>query len=207
MVRTSAVIANRRQMRARNHAARNQERVKVGMESRMSFSERYKFSDWPNASVPVFAAGVYAIWDSGTLIYCGMSGREFEKAQSSQPKRYGLITRLASHASGRLSGDQFCMYVANRLVIPSLQAEELRKFASGDLTLERLTKTYIQERFEYQFAVVESRLHKVQGLNSPRTAVVLPNNPSAVVVRELIYTGITRAPTIHPADAQRTVVQ
>lgn len=86
--------------------------------------------------VPVLAAGVYAIWDSGTLIYCGMSGREFEKAQFSQRKKYGLITRLASHASGRLSGNQFCVYVANRLVIPSQQAEALRKFASGDLTLD-----------------------------------------------------------------------
>lgn len=122
----------------------------------MQFSERYKFSDWPNVRVPVLAAGVYAIWDNTTLIYCGMSGREFEKAQSAQRKKYGLITRLASYASGRLSGDQFCVYVANRLVIPSLQAEELHKFASGDMTLDRLTKTYIHQRFDYQFAIVES---------------------------------------------------
>lgn len=122
----------------------------------MAFSARYKFSDWPNPTVPVLAAGVYAIWDSGTLIYCGMSGREFEKVQSTQRKKYGLITRLASHASGRLSGDQFCVYVANRLVIPSLQAEELRQFASGELTLDRLTKAYIHKRLDYQFALVES---------------------------------------------------
>lgn len=122
----------------------------------MQFTLRYKFSDWPNLAVPVLAAGVYAIWEGETLVYCGMSGRELEKAQSGQRKKYGLITRLASHASGRLSGDQFCVYVANRLVIPSLQAEELSKFASGTLTLDQLTKTYIRNRLDYQFATVES---------------------------------------------------
>jgi hypothetical protein len=66
------------------------------------------------------------------------------------------VTRLASHVSGRLSGDQFCVYVANRLVIPSLQPEQLAKFASGELNLDKLTKAYIHERLEYQFAVVES---------------------------------------------------
>jgi hypothetical protein len=47
------------------------------------FSRRHKFSDWPNAEAPAVAAGVYAVWDGETLIYCGhcgMSGREFVKA-------------------------------------------------------------------------------------------------------------------------------
>ena len=126
------------------------------MDSNVQFSDRHKFSDWPNVTVPVLAAGVYVIWDGQQLIYCGMSGREFEKAQSAQRKKYGLINRLASHASGRLSGDQFCVYVANRLVIPNLQAEQLNKFASGELTLDRLTRTYIHARLDYQFAIVES---------------------------------------------------
>ncbi|WP_233884584.1 hypothetical protein [Paraburkholderia flagellata] len=124
--------------------------------SNFEFSHRFKFSDWPNPSVPVLAAGVYAIWDGDAFIYCGMSGREFEKAQLAQRKKYGLVTRLASHASGRLSGDQFCVYVANRLVLPSLGLDELRKFASGENTLDRLTKAYIHRNFEYQYAVVET---------------------------------------------------
>lgn len=122
----------------------------------MEFSQRYKFSDWPNPTIPLLAAGVYCIWDDQTLVYCGMSGREIEAAQLGQKRKYGLITRLASHASGRLSGDQFCVYVANRLVIPSLEADELARFASGEQTLDRLTKTYIRSRFDYQFAIVES---------------------------------------------------
>lgn len=76
--------------------------------------------------------------------------------QSQQKKRYGLITRLASHASGRLSGDQFCGYVANRLVVPSLQMDQISAFASGKHTLERLTKSYIHCRFEYQFVISDT---------------------------------------------------
>jgi hypothetical protein len=120
------------------------------------FSPRFRFADWPNPSVPVLAAGVYVIWHGDAFVYCGMSGREFAKAQLAQRKKYGLITRLASHASGRLSGDQFCVYVANRLVLPRLGLDELRKFASGEHTLDRLTKAYIHQHFEYQFAVVDT---------------------------------------------------
>jgi hypothetical protein len=45
-----------------------------------NFSPRYRFSDWPNPTVPFLAIGVYVIWEGSTLIYCGMSGRQFEKA-------------------------------------------------------------------------------------------------------------------------------
>ena len=76
------------------------------------------------------AAGVYSIWHNENLIYCGMSGREIEKPQNQSKKKYGIYNRLNSHASGRLSGDQFCVYVANRLVIPELDHKDLEMFAS-----------------------------------------------------------------------------
>ncbi|EPC4056260.1 TPA: hypothetical protein NKU97_004562 [Vibrio parahaemolyticus] len=118
------------------------------------FSKRYKFSDWSNSDIPQVAAGVYAIWKGEELVYCGMSGRQIEKNR--HKAKFGLITRIQSHASGRLSGDQFCVYVANRLVIPSLQPEDLPRFASGELKLDGLTKSYIHENLEYQYLVVES---------------------------------------------------
>jgi hypothetical protein len=99
------------------------------------FTPRFPFADWPNPDVPAVAAGVYAIWKDKELIYCGMSGREIDSKGKTAPKKYGLVTRLNSHASGRLSGDQCCVYVANRFVIPSLKAEALPLFASGSLTL------------------------------------------------------------------------
>jgi hypothetical protein len=61
------------------------------------FSPRHRFADWPNIHVPKRAAGVYVIWDADRLIYCGMSGREFEKAVEAGRLRFGLTTRLASH--------------------------------------------------------------------------------------------------------------
>jgi hypothetical protein len=79
-----------------------------------------------------------------------------KKLSRPQSQNFGLITRLASHASGRLSGDQFCVYVANRLVIPSIKSEQLHLFASDEINLDKLTKTYIHERLEYQFAFVNS---------------------------------------------------
>ena len=109
------------------------------------FSKKYSFKDWPNLDIPLVTAGVYVIWDAKELIYCGMSGREIEKAIASGKKKFGLYTRLNAHASGRLSGDQFCVYIANRLVIPNLTIDDLPKFASGEHKLDGMTKTYINE--------------------------------------------------------------
>jgi len=120
------------------------------------FSPRFRFADWPNQKVPNVSAGVYAVWHIDQLIYCGMSGRELEKAIESKKKRYGLVTRLESHARGRLSGNQFCVYVANRIVIPILKPDQLIHFESGKITLDLLTREHIQKHYEYQYAVVES---------------------------------------------------
>jgi hypothetical protein len=119
------------------------------------FSTRFKFSDWPNSLVPMVAAGNYAIWANESLIYCGMSGRQFDPIVAASKKKHGLYTRLASHASGRLSGDQFCVYVANRFVIPSLTPEVFPRFADGSVRLDELTKRYIHQNFEYQFLCVD----------------------------------------------------
>jgi hypothetical protein len=143
----------------------------------LAFSPRHRFADWPNADVPQVAVGVYAVWESDALVYCGMSGREFENAVAASRVRYGLVTRLGSHAAGRLSGNQFCVYVANRLVIPSLTQEELPKFASGELTLDALTRKYVHERLEYQFALVESSAEAYRLENACRRGAVFGQKP------------------------------
>lgn len=120
------------------------------------FSERVPFSLWSPSLVPSVAAGVYAIWDGKTLIYCGMSGRGFNPENIPNKTKHGLVTRLQSHASGRLSGDQFCVYVANRLVIPAIQPKQLINFASGELSLDQLTKAYIHQRLDFQFTVTKT---------------------------------------------------
>ena len=44
--------------------------------------------------------------------------------------------RLKSHASGRRSGDQFCIYICDRFVVPTLTGEELAALAAGDRSPE-----------------------------------------------------------------------
>ncbi len=43
------------------------------------FSQRFWFRGWPNEQIPRWSRGVYVVWDSDTLIYCGMSGKPLEQ--------------------------------------------------------------------------------------------------------------------------------
>ena len=71
------------------------------------------------------AAGVYVIWDDQTLLYVGTAGKDLDKAQKSGKNKFGLITRLNSHASGRTASDQFCSLLSNRIIIPSLTKTQI----------------------------------------------------------------------------------
>lgn len=139
------------------------------------FSKRYKFKDWSKSDIPKVSAGVYAIWENDQLIYCGMSGRQIEKNR--HKTRFGLLTRIQSHASGRLSGDQFCVYVANRLVIPNLLPDDLIRFASGELNLDILTKAYIHERLEFQYLLVDTSGDAYRIETSARDGSLLGKKP------------------------------
>ena len=102
------------------------------------------------------AAGVYVIWDDQTLLYVGTAGKDLDKALRSGKIKFGLITRLNSHASGRAAGDQFCTLLSNRIVIPSLKSSQLNKFREGSITLDQMTKKYIRNNLEYQYLLVEN---------------------------------------------------
>lgn len=141
------------------------------------FSKRYQFANWPNREIPLVAAGIYAIWHNDTLIYCGMSGCEISKVQTAGKTRYGLITRLASHASGRLSGDQFSVYIANRLIIPSLTPEDLPKFASSEYRLDYKTKDFKHDDLEYQYVVIETSVEAYRIENEARSGKLFEQKP------------------------------
>ena len=86
----------------------------------LRYGAAYWFANWPNSAVPTFGAGVYTVWDNdGHFIYVGMSGRGITAETNRQNKPQGIYTRLQSHASGRRSGDQFCVCVADQLVLPT----------------------------------------------------------------------------------------
>ena len=93
----------------------------------------YRFADWPNPEIPNGRIGVYTVWGGDELIYVGMGGRAVgPSADTNGPastKLTGLRSRLASHASGRRSGDQFCIYVFDRLVLPTLSLQQIQNAA------------------------------------------------------------------------------
>jgi hypothetical protein len=115
----------------------------------------HSFSDWPNPDVPTFGAGAYTIWHrDGRFIYVGMSGRGISADTPRRNTPQGLYTRLQSHASGRRSGDQFCVYVADRLVLPTLTQEDITAVAAGRHQMDALVRRYIHENLSYRFVVV-----------------------------------------------------
>jgi hypothetical protein len=119
----------------------------------------YRFADWPNTAIPNWRAGVYTVWDGETLIYVGMAGRGLladapeTPAARATTKPRGLLDRLASHASGRRSGDQFNVYVFDRLVLPRLTPDEITAAAAGDLSLDAVTRQYIHDNLGYRYVV------------------------------------------------------
>ena len=90
------------------------------------------------------------------MLYVNTAGKDLDKAQRAGKTKFGLITRLNSHASGRAASDQFCSLLANRTVIPSLTSSQLNKFRDGSVTLDQMTKKYIRANLEYQYLVVDN---------------------------------------------------
>ena len=124
----------------------------------------YAFREWPNAAVPAVCAGVYSVWRGPALVYVGMSGRALSTdaiaAQRSAGLRgKGLFSRLNSHASGRRSGDQFCVYVGDRLVLPTLTPAELRQIGEGQLSFDRRIRDFIHRELAYRFVEVPDGAH------------------------------------------------
>jgi hypothetical protein len=113
------------------------------------------FADWPDGNVPRAGAIIYTIWDrAGRFLYVGMSGRGFAPGTKSKGGK-GPWGRLNSHASGRRSGDQFCIYVCDRLVLPRL-ANRLRDIADGTLSLDNETRAYIRAELGYRWVACQS---------------------------------------------------
>jgi hypothetical protein len=109
------------------------------------------FSDWPTGEVPSVGPIVYTIWNrDGAFIYVGMAGRN--GISSAKPK--GPFGRLESHASGRRSGNQFCIYVCDRFVLPRVH-NRIAEIAEGKLSLDRLTREFIRTELGFKFMPVE----------------------------------------------------
>jgi len=145
----------------------------------------HPFASWPNPVVSDFGAGVYTIWhNDGRFVYVGMSGRGITAETVRRNTPLGLFTRLQSHASGRRSGDQFCVYVADRLVLPTLTQEDIADIASGRHQLDAFVRRYIHENLSYRF-------------------VLLPDGRAAYAVEAVIKSGKWEhgPPLLNPAKS------
>jgi hypothetical protein len=118
-----------------------------------------RFADWPNPAVPNGRIGVYTVWHDDQLVYVGMAGRAIGPGvDDSEPvtgRLTGIRSRLASHASGRRSGDQFCVYVFDRLILATLSREQIDGAARGQLSLDGLTRQLIRHSLSYRFTLLK----------------------------------------------------
>ena len=108
---------------------------------RLTDGPLHPFTDWPNGGVvPDVAAGTYSIWRADELVYVGMSGRLLSADDIASARREGrtkaLYERLEAHASGRRSGNQFCLYVCDRLIVPELDTDQQEQIRRGELSLD-----------------------------------------------------------------------
>jgi len=109
----------------------------------ISSGHLFRFADWPVQDVPE-SPGLYTIWEGDLFLYIGMAGR-------GNGTKSLLRGRLNAHASGRRSGDQFCLYVCDRLILPHLTAAQLREIGDGRLSLDAMTNGHIRERLSFRF--------------------------------------------------------
>jgi hypothetical protein len=79
-------------------------------------------------------------------VYVGIAGRN--------PAGTGLASRLRSHASGRRSGDQFCVYVADHYVLPELTREQIEAIRDSALSLDALVREKIDGAFSFRIVGV-----------------------------------------------------
>ena len=110
--------------------------------------------------MPRAAAGVYSIWNTKSeFVYVGMAGHgksaEDIQAALEKGKTTGLRDRLNSHASGRRSGDQFCVYVQDLLLLPRLTSDDIDQIVTRQLTIDRLVRDYVHENLSYRYVITE----------------------------------------------------
>jgi hypothetical protein len=114
----------------------------------------HHFRDWPAAHLTLGPSGVYTIWRGPAFLYVGMSYAH--RDDTDNPTAKGVFGRLASHASGRRSGDQFCVYVCDRFVVPQLNPDELAALANGGRFLDARTRQFIHDQLSYRVVVTAS---------------------------------------------------
>jgi hypothetical protein len=110
----------------------------------------HRFSDWPATHLEAGPSGVYTVWNNAMFLYVGMA---WAHRDDSNPRASGVFGRLKSHASGRRSGDQFCIYICDRFVVPELSSDDMAALRRGERILDGRTKDFIHDHLSYRVVV------------------------------------------------------
>jgi hypothetical protein len=132
----------------------------------------HRFADYATLTnvIPGSGAGVYTIWDdAGGLVYTGIAGRN--------PAGKGLASRLRGHASGRRSGDQFCVYVADHYVLPELSGEQIEAIRDSRLSMDSLVREKIHAAFGFRFVVADDYKTAIQVENLVKSGRLQAGRP------------------------------
>jgi hypothetical protein len=99
--------------------------------------------------IPSFGSIIYTVFlDRSEYIYVGIGGLSGKSVHERDPR-----SRIIQHAQGRRSGDQFCIYIQDFYVIPSIINTQ---YTPKKGYLDIITKDFIQKRLSYRYLVVQS---------------------------------------------------
>lgn len=116
------------------------------------FSDRVSlrpFSTENIKNIPEYGSIIYTVFlDKSEFIYVGIGGLSGKTVRDRNPR-----SRILQHTQGRRSGDQFCIYIQDFYVIPSLMGKPYQPVKGY---LDRQTKEFIQSRLTYRYAVIQT---------------------------------------------------
>lgn len=100
-------------------------------------------------NIPEYGSILYTVFlDSKEFIYVGIGGLSGKSVKERNPR-----SRIIQHSQGRRSGDQFCIYIQDFYVIPSIINKTYEPMKGY---LDTLTKEFIQSRLTYRYLVVQT---------------------------------------------------
>ena len=99
--------------------------------------------------IPEYGSIIYTVFlDRKEFIYVGIGGISGKSVKKRNPR-----SRIIQHAQGRRSGDQFCIYIQDFYVIPSIIT---KPYEPKKGYLDALTKEFIQSRLTYRYIVIQT---------------------------------------------------
>jgi hypothetical protein len=99
--------------------------------------------------IPAHGSIIYTVFlDKSEFIYVGIGGLSGNSVIDRNPR-----SRIRQHTQGTRSGDQFCIYIQDFYVLPTLIGQVYTPVKGY---LDKLTKEFIQTRLTYRYYVVQS---------------------------------------------------